>query len=214
MSVVAGIFVLCPAKGILCIKQWLITFLCLWTPICLWQLQSIFVRDVVESTNLTRVLCRWLLYSLRNTVCTRHWLTVGACHPHKLLSDATRSAGQNCVTKCLFLYEGMSMAWMPTLQDFLERWSSFDHQILLPPQMGSVRHCKVASFHMGLKETGYQLFAANNGSMEYTLAAETIEQGRRSLVHFLCPVDKHCCLPYHFPSSKLIFLKFHSIFSP
>jgi len=37
------------------------------------------------------------------------------------------------------------------------------------------------------------------------LVAEAIGQGERLPAHFLCPMDKHCCLAYHFSASKLIF---------
>jgi len=41
------------------------------------------------------------------------------------------------------------------------------------------------------------------------LAAQLIGQGRQSPVDFLCSMDKHCCLPYHFSDSKFIFLPVH-----
>ena len=46
-------------------------------------------------------------------------------------------------------------------------------------------------------------------STSLPLAAEHTGQVRQSSAHFLCPIVKHCCLPYYFSASKLVFLPFH-----
>jgi len=46
--------------------------------------------------------------------------------------------------------------------------------------------------------------------MNITWAPLNSFQALAAEYHFLCPMGKHCCLPYHFSASKLIFLPLHT----